>query len=99
MLFLFKFFFLCFLLLWSALWLFLFLSQHTFTQNRKRCQTSLAKSLPFFPSLGVFGTPVLWLSSDLLFCLFVFSPFFSSVFPIFFFHQKLMRLTLKIVAQ
>src|SRR2546423_4837595 len=99
MLFLFKFFFLCFLLLWSALWLFLFLSQHTFTQNRKRCQTSLAKSLPFFPSLGVFGTPVLWLSSDLLFCLFVLFSFFSSVFPFSFFVKNQMHLTLKIMTQ
>src|SRR5205807_4360730 len=62
----------------------LFSSQHTFTQNRKRCQTSLAKLLSLFS----FGTPILWLSLDLLFCLFVLFSFFLSVFFIFIFCQK-----------
>ena len=64
--------------------LFLFLSQHTLTQNRKRCQTSLAKSLPLFPSLVFlvlpsFGCHQTFCSAFL---------FFPSVFPIFFFRQK-----------
>ena len=87
MLFLFKFYFFVFFFFGLHCDSF-FLSQYTLIQNRKRCQTSFAKSLPLFPCLSVFGISVLWLSSDLLFCLFVLSPFFLSVFPIFFFRQK-----------
>src|SRR6185369_2139870 len=75
------------------------LSQYTSTQNRKRCQTGIAKSFPLFPFSGVFGTPVLWLSSDLLFCLLSFPLFLLPVFPFSFFAKNQMCLTLKIVAQ
>src|SRR2546423_8932536 len=98
MLFLFKFFsfvFFFFGLLCSSF----FLSQHTFTQNRKRCQTSLVKSFSLSSPLGIFVILILWLSLDLLFYIFVLSSFFLLVSSFSFFAKNQMHLTLKIIAQ
>src|SRR6185369_17930655 len=75
------------------------LSQYILVQNRKRCQTSFAKSFTLFLPLGVFGIPVPWSPLDLLFCLTTFSPFFRQFFSFSFFAKNQMHLTLKIVVQ
>ena len=87
MLFLFKFFplFSSSLVRFAALSF--FKSTYPYSEQEKMPNQS-CKVATTFSFFGVFGTPVLWVSSDLLFCLFVLFPFFSSVFPIFFFHQK-----------
>ena len=75
-----------------------FLSQHTLVQNRKRCQTSFAKSFTLFP-LQVF---LVFLSPGLhrTFCsALLLSPFFCQFFSFSFFAKNQMCLTLKIMAQ